>query len=278
MNIAAPRHFSPTTTTAAQIARFDFFTLQDFAAPLKEEVPEADVTEQAKPKEVAPPPPPSFSEAELDAAKKKAYAEGMDAGRAQAKEEAQRDGIENTKFLATSVRELTAQMDQVQRHMDTQWKEQHDGLITIAHHIAQMVAGQAIEDKEMRLIEETLSNALPQLMTQPHLAVTVRKEAKERTEKLMQDATAQSGYKGTFTVSSDDALQAGDIKINWSQGNAERSLGDILGQIQTMFGEHLLDVAPVPPAATADISSPITDAEEQDAPSQHTQTPDNTNQ
>lgn len=241
MNIATPQHYSPTTSTAAQIARFDFFTLQDFAAPEKEDIIEV-TPKPETPKEVAPPPPPTFSESDLEAAKKKAYAEGMDAGREQAKEQAQRDGIENTKLLATSVRELTTHMQQAQQHMDTQWKEHHDSLITIAHHIATMIAGQAIETKEMRLIEETLTRALPQLMTQPHLKVTVREEAQSRTEKLMRDATANADYKGTFAVSTDDALQAGDIKIIWNQGSAERSLKDIIEQVEHMFGEHVIDV------------------------------------
>jgi flagellar assembly protein FliH len=227
-------NFSPRTTSAAQISRFDFFALQDFSTPVEEIIP---VVTQAQPEaEPTPPAPPSFSEAQLEAAKKKAYAEGVDAGREQAKAEFQREAIESTKQLATIVRELSTQVEKAQQHMDAQWQEQHQGLVMIARHIAQMIAGSAVANKEMQIIEETLQNALPQLMQQPHLTVSVQPSIQERTQTLMQEITSQTGYKGSYSVLADEAAQAGDITITWERGKAERSTKDIMSDIDAMLG------------------------------------------
>lgn len=232
-------------THTTPITRFDFFALQDFTAPAVMDAPKVpEPVAIAEEVQTAPPAPPSFSEDDIELAKQTAYAEGLSAGKAQAEQEMQYDGIEATKKLAQFAANLGESMQQAQHNMERQIADQQDVLLHFSKAMAEKLALSALEDNAETVIRDMIAHCLPHIIHQPSLCVTIHPDMKERLTTILAEAVEKAGYKGEHVIEDDEQMDAGDIRLDWERGSAEHSLSTIMAELDALFTKDRKNLPP----------------------------------
>ncbi len=215
------------------VLRFDFASLQDFRLP-PEPVMLAEIT-KAELEEVAPPPPPTFSEAELEAAKRKEYqrghTEGIKEGHAQAHGEDEQRHIHIEQMLTGLVQEIA----QLKHKHETLLRLQCTELTHLVMLITRKVAGDVIQNTPRAGIEDMVNKCLGVLMHQAKVTLHVHPSLEEDLATRMQVKLKQAGIEAELLLATDDTLAPGEGRLEWRDGMAERNIGDLWIKIEQML-------------------------------------------
>ncbi len=241
--------------TAPQIQRFNFQALQDFAVPL--DIPaeananDAQAVEQEAP--VEPPPPATYSEAEMEAAKREAHAKGLEEGKSKAETEAQTLSVQSQQTMVQQMKQLGAQLTQAHDIIQQAIERQHTELLSLSYQIAKKLAEDALKKNAQPVLDAMLRQCLPQLLSQPAILIKTAPDTIPAVESLLGDVRQESSYEGEVSVREDSQLQPGDLRIDWQFGSAERSYHALLEQLDSLF-----------PAPSAPNDDPPTDNDQKD--------------
>ncbi len=238
------------------IQRFDFFALQDFIAPalIMEDMPEATVVE------VVPPPPPAltFSEDELERAKRAAFDQGIAEGIQRGKEDVERLRVDADLQLTQQLRIVAERLAQAESIFAQAVETERNTMQALAFGVARKLAGQALEANAPKVLEAMIAHCLPHVLSQPALLIRVHPEAKPAVEAMVVRLADSHGFDGTMTVRGDDTLSQGDIRIDWQFGAVERRIQPLLDEMGALFlsgdeaeeeAEHVLPIRPHPTIA-----------------------------
>lgn len=211
--------------------RFDFGKLQDFRAPPKpvEAYAELKLVEPEAPP--APPPPPTFSEQELEAAKKNAFEEGRQAGIQEGIKQAQHQHEERDASLDHAASALVQQtMDIGTRHaalMHQQCAELKDLVLLIGR----KVAGDAIATQPEAAVENLVRDCLAILVRQPEFRLHVHPSLVDEMTQRLHVTISKLRANCSIAVMGDESLAAGEGRLEWKDGSAERNLTALWEQI-----------------------------------------------
>ena len=216
------------------IKRFDFGGLQDFSAPPKFEI----ANDHTLPKEAVedtPPPPPSFSEGELEAAKKLAYEEGKAEGikREAERQEEERKGLEAATLK--SVEALCAQaanLPQEQTAFNARQTSELSGLLRL---LVQKIAGDALAEVPERAILAMIDDCLGVLQNQPKINLLVHPSCFKPIENKLRDIVVLHHLENIITLKENADLHAGDARIDWGTGHADRDMNALWQQVEEMI-------------------------------------------
>ena len=186
--------------------------------------------------EPAPPPPPTFSEAELAdavaAARKTALAEGITQGRAET--------------VADTERRIAAGLSAIGTHLgaiDGQVRAVVDGLtentVALSLAIARQLFPALLRRGGAGEIETLLTQCLETLRTEPWFTIRVPAEQVDELNGRVQAVGAGRGYEGRLTVLGDEDLKLGDCKIEWAQGGMIRDREQIWSAIEAAIEQAL---------------------------------------
>jgi len=219
----------PTDQTLKPAVQFLFDT--EFTAP-----PGAPVEDAGAPEEDVPeaPPAPTFSEEELEQARKQAFADGMASGHKQAQ-----DSIEQQTALAAGVigerlAELT-RIDQEARQTGVR------DVTTLARAIATKVAGDLIDEAPLAVIEKVASESLNRLFGETEVIIRVCETLAEPLRKRLDTANVRGGFTGQLSVLGEPSLTGADCRIEWSNGMAERDSDAVWRDIRETISRFVND-------------------------------------
>lgn len=219
--------------STGKLQRFDMGHLRDFRGPIVAKTMAAAPAEVEAPP--PPPPPPTFKEADLDhardAGKKLGYAEGFEAGLAQAATE-----------TATREKDLAAAMTRISEHVvrlaATYRKlveEQSKELAELVIGISRKVAGEALDQFGTAAIEGVVERCLPLVFGKPRIAIDLSPKVMYDIEPRLRKILEESGYSGNVEFRSNDALEGYDIRVDWVQGQANRSTKTLWQEIEALL-------------------------------------------
>lgn len=178
-------------------------------------------TEVAQPKA---PPPPSFSQEELDAAHTAGAQQGYHAG-----EEAAQQSMQ-AQLLA-----LANQIDQRMAHAMAQAQVLHDSqqsdMTDIALAIARKLLPPFIAEHTLTTITTMVASVCKEMAREPRLVVRVHDTMLDQLKQQLDSITQQQAYAGKIVLLADETLLATDCKIEWSDGGIERDSTTIWQQI-----------------------------------------------
>lgn len=220
---------------AMSVKRFDFGGLQDFREPYK---PLEIVTANPEPEvvqEQAPPPPPTFTEAQLEAVRQQAYAEGRIAGLREGEEKANTEAVQREQAIRTALNKIAGQIGMVGTRHHEWMRLQNVELSQLVLVIAQQVAGQAIQLIPQAGVEAMIQDCLNVLLHQPRVMLTVHPAIEQQASMYLHEIIARRGGECAIQVMADDSLDIGDARLEWKDGEAERSSHAIWQQIEQML-------------------------------------------
>lgn len=216
-----------------QIERFNFKSLggSDAFTPM----PASDITVAAVPEEVKPPPEPTFSAAEIEQAKREAYANGFRDAQKEAETRAQSELNQQNQAIANLETSILAQLKTAAQAQAQLFESKRQEVTQISMAIAKKVAGAALKTEPLAAIEELVSQCLKSLVGESKLTVTVNPSVHLALQKRLQPILESSGFEGETLITTDESLKKEDCKVEWKHGSAVRDSNQIWSQIEALI-------------------------------------------
>jgi flagellar assembly protein FliH len=227
-----------------RLQRFDLHHLRDFRSPIA--VNTASLSEHAKEEVSAPPPPPVFNEEDVeharDAAKKLGYAEGFEAGLAQAHSEQTALSRDLAHTLGRIGDQLTLLTSSYQQLIDQQSAE----LSELVLMIARKVAGEALHANAADTVQALVARCLPVVFSKPKVTLELSPLMMSRAEIALREHIEQAGFEGDIQFRVVDGFDESDIRIEWANGEASRNVASLWQEIEALLhGASLTPTLPV---------------------------------
>lgn len=207
----------------------------DFGMPppsARQAEPEEAEVEEDAPDEPEEPPPPTFSLEELSFARDAAFEEGRQAGLAEAQEHIDRQ-------TAEALAHLAEQMPQVfQRQAEANDAHARDAAkvaLAVMRKLFPATAEANAFEEVARVVEEVVGH----LLDEPRIIVKVAEPLVAAVRERLEAVCQSQGFEGRVVVQADARLTAGDCKVEWTDGGAERDQARLMREIEETV-EHAL--------------------------------------
>jgi len=184
-----------------------------------------------------------FTRGELEATRQSALAEGHAAGRAEAAKSAQSLTADALTQIAESLTALLSARDVAT--IDTQRR----ALAAMQSIIAKLVPGLAAKDP-LTEVEAFATKYLHEAIDEPRVVLRVAQEIYEPLRERLDALANAAGYAGRIVLLVDDAIAAGDARVEWADGGAERNLAGQCAEINELL-ERRRDPAATPNPVSA---------------------------
>ena len=191
--------------------------------------------------------------------------EEMNNQRQQALEEGRQQGVKETlDGIENSIANVFAKIDETMTGLFKIQREENEHTRKEAISVASAVVGKLFSglDTEhgfrevIKLTEETLDG----LLREPTIVIHVNDANADQMEERLREYLHRHDFQGKFSVTGDGNMAAGDCRIEWATGSAERSSAMILEATQDVIAHNLNSEVP----AAVETAQPETiDAPEQ---------------
>lgn len=175
---------------------------------------------------------PTFSEEELEAAKKLAFEEGQQQGRDAAMADIQRETRDVIKALSLHVTDLFAAQEKANNVL------LRDG-IGISTAMVRKMFPEMNRQNALSEVGRLIETTLMRLIEEPRIIVRTHPDMQPSLDGILTDLKAGSGYEGRILLKEDAKLQFGDCRIEWGDGSAERICDQLWQSIDQIVEENL---------------------------------------
>lgn len=194
----------------------------------------------------APEPEEKFSRAELEAAKQAARAEGQSAGLAEANDATTAKAAATLEILAKGVTAFIAAQDATAA--ETQRQAIAALRVIVAKTLPAFAAKGALAE-----IEALVTKCLVEALDEPRVVLRVANDVYEPVRGQLEAMATASGYAGRIVLLADEALAAGDARLEWADGGVERTLAEQLAEVDAAMARSCDPAAtPNPPSPPGD--------------------------
>jgi len=169
-----------------------------------------------------------FTRAELEATRAAALAEGRAAGLAEAAKSAEALTADSLAAIAKGVAALISVQDA------TTFDTQRRAMAAINAILDKLFPALAAKDA-LGEVEAFATKCLHEVIDEPRVVLRVANEIYAPLRERLDAVAAASGYAGRIVLIADDALAAGDARVEWADGGAERDLAGQCAQITALL-------------------------------------------
>jgi flagellar assembly protein FliH len=192
-----------------------------------------------RPEAEAPPPEPTFTLADLAAARVEAQALGREEGLAEA-----RAGAECLASDATQ--RIIERLDQLHRDIESFQERTLRQTMRLAVEILHRMLPALAASSALGEIEATIEACLRGHLEEPRMVVRVADALLDHVRTRIADITPDTGFAGKLILLADDSVAPGDCRVEWADGGTERNSARLQGQIDEALAHFF------PPEATPD--------------------------
>ncbi len=223
----------------ATLRRFMFTNVFDEQPTFKPAVVEA-IPNLPEPvvSEPLPPPEPTFSTADLEAARAEGFATGREEGIRLAAEAIGQQIAEASARILEAMDKLFAQQSAA---ADTTAREAVAVAVAIARKLLPVLAERGAAEEVSRLVAQ----ALELTREEPRVVIRVAEALREPLEAHIRGLAEGRGFQGQIVMVADAGMAPGDCAIEWTSGGAERDTAALWQQIDAIV-ERNLNEAPAP--------------------------------
>jgi flagellar assembly protein FliH len=177
-----------------------------------------------------------FSRAEMEATRQAALAEGHAAGLAEAAQGAEALTAASLAAIAQGASALLAAQEVTA--LDTQRR----AMTVIRDIVTKLLPGLAAKDG-LGEVEAFAANCLHEVFDEPRVVLRVANEIYEPLRERIDAVATAAGFSGRIVLLADDGIAAGDARIEWADGGAERILAAQSQQIEAVIARRTDPVA-----------------------------------
>jgi flagellar assembly protein FliH len=172
------------------------------------------------------PPEPTFSRAELDAARDAGIAEGRAGAFAEAA-----DGTEQRAVTALGL--IGAEVQQLAGERATLTAEVQRDALALVRIIVRKLAPALCRKNPLAEIDALVAEILRDAIDEPRLVVRVADDLFDAVQARLAPLAEAAGFAGKLVLLADGALMPGDCRIEWADGGTERNTRRLLAEIDT---------------------------------------------
>lgn len=191
----------------------------------------------------APPPEPTFSAAELAAAR----AEGEALGRAAAAEEA-RTAAEQA--IGLSLEQIASRLEDLLKGLQVADEENRAQCLKLSLAILRKLFPRLAASNGLSEIEQVIGDSLERLRDEPRIVIRVADSLLDGLRERIGGLTRRGGFEGKTVLISEAGLPPGAVRVEWADGGAEREPESNWSAIEALIEKALPQVPTAPTAAT----------------------------
>lgn len=189
------------------------------------------------------PPEPSFTEAELETAKREArqagYLEGMEEGR----KVTQSEQADIERQLSEGLQQFVDAVQPVFMHYSQIAEKTQATMPQMALAIAQKIAGAALEHNSQEQVTQLVMQYVKLIEEKPNLTIAVEQRCVKLLEEKLAALAPNAESSPAITVREDANLAAGDFRISWADGLMQRDTASIMQQLTEKIDAMSLSAA-----------------------------------
>jgi len=188
---------------------------------------------------------PSYSGADLEAARHESFAQGREAGLEAAR-------AETEARIQRSLDALEAGLKGLAESAGTAATEQEQSMLRLNVAMLRRLFPRLMVEHGLAEIEAVVRDCLHRLRDEPRLVVRVADSLLDEIEKRVCALAARAGFEGRIVFLAQDDLEPGDVLVEWADGGAERNGEALWNEMELALSRVLgASAGPVvdPPAA-----------------------------
>lgn len=190
----------------------------------------------------------TFSHDDLEAAREEAWRAGFQEGTVREQETIERQQAAALEAVGEHLSGIAQTQAAVLDHTI-----KHATKLALA--IARKIAPEAMRRQPVVEIEAMIRECLPELVDEPRVVIRVADAVLDEITDRIAGLAKGCGFEGNVVLLAEPSLGAGDCRIEWADGGAERDSGAVWHEIETGL-ERLLNTAAEPaPVASAPCDS-----------------------
>ena len=197
-----------------------------------------DLPDEPRGVRAAPAPEPTFTRAELAAARAAGEAQGRDAALAEA--------AQAVEALAAAA--LSSLADGVRRALESREAcaaETQRRALETTRVVLRKAAPALSRKAPLAEIESVVVDCLREILDEPRVVLRVADSLFEAVQQRLGAITAATGFAGKVVLLADETLSPGDARVEWADGGAERDTNRLMRDIDGALA-RALDAIPVP--------------------------------
>ena len=172
---------------------------------------------------------PRFSAAEVDEARRAAFADGQAAGQTSALRSIEKSAAD----ALQRVGEQTALLLQTQAQTEDKAMR---SAVASAVAILRKLQPELASRKGLVEIEGVLAQCLQTMREEPRFLVRVHDSLLDPLRERLDALSAVSGYEGRIVIIADEAVAFGDCRVEWADGGVERDTARLWREIEAALG------------------------------------------
>ncbi|RAU22763.1 flagellar assembly protein FliH [Paramagnetospirillum kuznetsovii] len=205
----------------------------DFGPPsTRAKAAETAMPEQDDEAEPEAPPPPTFTEEDLQVVREAAYEEGHGAGIAEATASAEAQ-------LAEAMTRLTGAVEGLRDAQEHSADEAQRVAARVAMAVLKKVLPAACEEHAFEEVVRTVQECFGQVLDEPRIIVRTDAELVDPVRERLETVAVMHGFEGRVVVQADPRLERGDCRVEWADGGAERDQARLIADIEAAVERSL---------------------------------------
>lgn len=187
--------------------------------------------------------PPTFSEEELEEAKKIAHDNGFMAGKKEGVREAEMKSQQFQDEMGAILRSVETSLQTLQTQYAQALQERQPEIGKLVYSCAQKIAGSALEKNPIDDISTMIEECMAGLFDAPKMEAVVHPDIADTLRKTLPS---------DIDISTDESLSISDCKLQWQHGFAMRDTADLWAEIEHILERHFSSNHAIAPASTTE--------------------------
>lgn len=161
--------------------------------------------------------PETHSSEDLAEARRQGHQEGYQQARAEAAEDVER-------AVAMALQQIADAAGSLQEGFEQSVDLHRQHALQAALVIARKLAGELISREPLAEVEGAVRECLQHLSSEPHVVVRTAEPLVDPLREKLDELSLRSGFRGKIVLLGEPDIAAGDCRIEWADGGAERRL------------------------------------------------------
>lgn len=175
---------------------------------------------------------PSFSEEELEDAKKEAFEQGKVEALKESATAIENQIVDTTKAIDEKLNALIHEQKVANRDI-------FSDAIKVSQAITKKMFPSIIIEQSVPEIENVLRQILTQVMEEPRVTIHINPAVEDALNERIGKISTETQFEGRLLVTASDSIGEGDCTIEWSNGEAERNMENLLSEADAIIEDHL---------------------------------------
>jgi flagellar assembly protein FliH len=165
-------------------------------------------------------------------AEARAYRDGFDAAKREAKAESDRRAALALEEIGIAIQAIATRFSGIETRMETE-------AVDVAVAVARKLCSELISGEPLAEIIALVSDCFSHLVSTPHLVVRINEQLYEAARERIEKLAKRSGFEGRLVILAEPEIDTGDCKIEWADGGVVLERAAIEAKINELVGRYM---------------------------------------